>query len=1663
MNTQIKKNFTLLILLLVCSIFNINAAGTTHQEILHENSEFPKPYTLEDGNVIVLGSKHGGEQVTSVGKVNKEGTILYKDGVINIGYTADAQLLQTKNTFLYFLAHHNKEGVAQYAAKENLVTFKDKGTIIKNVERTSTIYQKTSAVPLKNGKVLLASLSKVSGFGAETNIDVSLFNPSNFTSGTGFSFPATSKYLSCYEQKENDVYCIFVYKEDVFVSKLRIKHILVNGNILVDKGDQTIKTFYTEFNFLKAIPYNETDALVLFQTGNGKKHVPYRNTGRDLYYYHLRVDSEGPLVTVQRYEYLYPNCYFDKDKHDPENSNADIAVLSPHRVYAACETDLGRFRGFIIYPTKFGKEIDEFNFNNFEAEDVKSPVFAKFGQSLGIFYTQITVNDNYRVAYHLMNYPDCEDYKSSQVLLPRGFVKEIEFSGKVWMSNPYPASRLNEDINFRFKPYGNISVTNLDDGNQLVANKDYSSKTTLILKVQNNELVGDFNIYYTATRKDVYDGEIIGKTCKIALKTPECLKQCESCTEKGTQEHHQCLGCKAEEGYYEEEDPTAVNIGYGKPHNCPPCNISCTSCYAGFLERPDRTTNCKKCDYKNNYFHYEFDERTCISNETKEYWQDYYGGALYLDKSAGEDKKSEWRWRHCHSNCAECFEKGDDLDNKCWKCKKGLYFWCNQTIGHGIPGSCHSDCVGNGFYEFIDTKEENRAKCCECFDNCKVCENNSTCKQCYRPFLLADNYTKCNESCGYCFAEDRALGECVNCKTRYDTPKFTLNKTCVDEIPFIEFIKRFHHIVDDTCNLLIGCKEGCHKCDPWYTDQCTECSADYYKQDFYNITPQPKTFDCYNKTTCQGVTPYKHNVLKRIGGVPFIENNLKVCLNCRLRNNSYRLPENDFYCSDIKINRTYVDIEEYNKLSLCYFRCKECDYWGNSMFMNCSSCRDGANYELSLKIGKYGNCYRKVHKCGIYPYYHDYDLAEVLGKDEDDCGEDCDVCMYNFTCPEFLPFFVYDTHECVEYCPITDVIGNVCEMSRRGGMILLENPFGLRSRFENINSTVSINEIISSQIFKYIAKSYDINVNSLSQSINNYLGNGKIYNLPESKIIIGNNISIELTSVKLELEKLNNLLSGVKPANNNASILDLSQCSAILKKKYGLKDEEDLMIIKGDIISQLTNQQYLGNDVEYQIFSSSLGAFLPLQDCKEAGVPAVIKSLLNYTNLLGSFQSKLSGLEQGYNQFDVNSPFYNDICTPFTNEYGTDVLLDDRRNDYFTEENNFCQDGCSFTGYDETLGYFSCKCPIKDTIGGSFETQYTTEKMEIPDSFYQRYLGYSNIKVFKCASEVFSSRGQKKNFGSYVLLTCLASFIGVVVFYFVKGTKMLDDIFAGLRNIKSVSNPPKKPGEEEPPDETKSKKEQHDEIKEKEGYPVFVENKDIDPSTIRKDVTLKDEELNFAEFNDAKEHDKRSFVQYYWSLLKMKQLFIFTFYTSTDHNLRIIKIALFILFLSFYFAFTALFFNDNIMRSIYIYKGNTDAAVHIPNIILSSICCLIMSLIVRFISLSERDIMRVARETNPDHRTSLSEKTKRALKVKIIILFVVSILLICLCWYYVSAFCAIFKNSQGHYFTNVLFSFIICNIWPCVTSLIAPIFRIKSLKDQNGECMYKFSQIISYF
>ena len=52
---------------------------------------------------------------------------------------------------------------------------------------------------------------------------------------------------------------------------------------------------------------------------------------------------------------------------------------------------------------------------------------------------------------------------------------------------------------------------------------------------------------------------------------------------------------------------------------------------------------------------------------------------------------------------------------------------------------------------------------------------------------------------------------------------------------------------------------------------------------------------------------------------------------------------------------------------------------------------------------------------------------------------------------------------------------------------------------------------------------------------------------------------------------------------------------------------------------------------------------------------------------------------------------------------------------------------------------------------------------------------------------------------------------------------------------------------------------------------------------------LDDFELNNLEYDMAIKLDKRNFIQIYWSLLEREHLFIFTFITKDDYNIKIIK------------------------------------------------------------------------------------------------------------------------------------------------------------------------------
>ena len=204
--------------------------------------------------------------------------------------------------------------------------------------------------------------------------------------------------------------------------------------------------------------------------------------------------------------------------------------------------------------------------------------------------------------------------------------------------------------------------------------------------------------------------------------------------------------------------------------------------------------------------------------------------------------------------------------------------------------------------------------------------------------------------------------------------------------------------------------------------------------------------------------------------------------------------------------------------------------------------------------------------------------------------------------------------------------------------------------------------------------------------------------------------------------------------------------------------------------------------------------------------------------------------------------------------------------------------------------------------------------------------------------------------------------------------------------------------------------------------------------------------------------DKRNYIQYYISLLKKKQLLIFTFYTHNDYNSKIIKICLFFFYFSLYYTVNALFFNDSAMHKIY--EGGFNFKYQIPQIIYSSLICTTFNIIVTSLSLSEKNILSL-KTTNKNRKKQISLVLK-CLKIKFFFFFLLKFLFLIVFWYYISCFCAVYKNTQIHLIKDTLISFGISMLYPFGLCLFPGIFRIPSLRANKSDkkCLYKFSKIL---
>ena len=195
----------------------------------------------------------------------------------------------------------------------------------------------------------------------------------------------------------------------------------------------------------------------------------------------------------------------------------------------------------------------------------------------------------------------------------------------------------------------------------------------------------------------------------------------------------------------------------------------------------------------------------------------------------------------------------------------------------------------------------------------------------------------------------------------------------------------------------------------------------------------------------------------------------------------------------------------------------------------------------------------------------------------------------------------------------------------------------------------------------------------------------------------------------------------------------------------------------------------------------------------------------------------------------------------------------------------------------------------------------------------------------------------------------------------------------------------------------------------------------------------------------------------------MSILILFTFLPTNDYNIVLLKIALFIVSFSLFLNINAFFFDDKSMHKIYKNSGVFNIIYQIPQILYSSIISSIINILLKNLSLSEKNILKIKKEKDIDEAIEKSKNIEKCIKIKFIFFFIISLILMLFFWYFISCFCAVYNNTQIILFKDTLISFGLSMIYPFGINLIPGIFRIPSLKSKGHKrkCMYTLSQYLA--
>ena len=619
-------------------------------------------------------------------------------------------------------------------------------------------------------------------------------------------------------------------------------------------------------------------------------------------------------------------------------------------------------------------------------------------------------------------------------------------------------------------------------------------------------------------------------------------------------------------------------------------------------------------------------------------------------------------------------------------------------------------------------------------------------------------------------------------------------------------------------------------------------------------------------------------------------------------------------------------------------------------------------------------------------------------------------------CIEKYPFLNIETNKCIEDCRSKDFFNKKCRL----------NNYNIKSQ-KNLIMNI-INGIEDGSLDEFINQVLNEEINYIEIK-----DNGIIYQIEPS----------------------------VNRKNENMSNIILGECENLLKSKNNISPNQTLIIFKTEYIIEGLSIPF----IEYDIFNPITKEKLDINICKNSNINITIEKpiFINDSNLF---------------KYEPNNSFYNDICHIYTTENGTDISLYDRKNEYNKNNFSLCLINCVYVGYDSINKKVICQCVPQERIS----LNQVINKHILENNFINNKRIH-NLNVLKCHKLLFSKEGLIANIGSYIIISIIIVYIISAIYFYLKGYNLLCQQINQILKIKILNNEieidSKKDSKEEKENNitslSNSLKKAKDIYKNKISSEVKIDSdlnfsKEILNNKLKKSnekietekpVVYFDYEMQTFSYEEALEIDKRSYLQFYFSLIKIKQILIFTFFTNNDYNSFIIKFCIFFFSFSLHMTINAMFFNDSTMHIIYEDKGEFNFCYLLPQIIYSTIISSFITNIIKMISLSNKDLLEIKHENNKFNLNAKVLTVIRCLIIKYICFFIISFIILVYFWYYLSCFCVVYKNTQIYLIKTVVISFSLSLIYPFIICLLPGMLRIFSLRSP-GKFLYKISRFIQF-